>query len=145
VPAGDTPNNAAIQRALLMANSAPTSESQQLQIVNQQLALIHTELMNLVQNLASLGPVVTDYVASSTGNNELIRERGRRRLQNYTYRGPALPDPEQASVGGTASYSVARLQLARAMMAPEVRPNAGQSYACFGGTELFTVGRPQER
>jgi len=81
-------NNAAIQKALLMANSASTGEIQQLQIVNQQLALIHTELANLVQNLASLGRVVTDYVGASNGNDELTRERGRRRLQNYTYRGP---------------------------------------------------------
>jgi P-type conjugative transfer protein TrbJ len=81
-------NNAAIQKALLMANSASTGEVQQLQIVNQQLALIHTELANLVQNLAALGRVVTDYLAASTGNDELTRERGRRRLQNYTFRGP---------------------------------------------------------
>ncbi|HVV51624.1 MAG TPA: hypothetical protein VHO06_18285 [Polyangia bacterium] len=81
-------NNAAIQKALLMANSASTGEVQQLQIINQQLALIHTELANLVQNLATLGRVVTEYLAASTGNDELTRERGRRRLQNYTYRGP---------------------------------------------------------
>ena len=81
-------NNAAIQKALLMANSASTGEVQQLQIVNQQLALIHTELANLVQNLATLGRVVADYLAASTGNDELNRERSRRRLKNYTYRGP---------------------------------------------------------
>ncbi len=81
-------NNAAIEKALVMANSASTGEIQQLQIVNQQLAVIHTELANLVQNLATLGRVVTDFVAASTGNDELTRERGRRRLQNYTDRGP---------------------------------------------------------
>jgi P-type conjugative transfer protein TrbJ len=81
-------NNAAIQKALLTANSSSTGEIQQLQIVNQQLALIHTELANLVQNLATLGRVVTDYVAASTGNEEMSKERRRLRLQNYTYRGP---------------------------------------------------------
>jgi P-type conjugative transfer protein TrbJ len=84
-------NNAAIQKALLTANSASTGEIQQLQIVNQQLALIHTELANLVQNLSTLGRVVTDYIAASTGDQEMSRERGRRRLQNYTYRGPPAP------------------------------------------------------
>jgi P-type conjugative transfer protein TrbJ len=84
-------NNAAIQKALLTANSSSTGEIQQLQIVNQQLALIHTELANLVQNLGTLGRVVTDYVAASTGDQEMSRERGRRRLQNYTYRGPPAP------------------------------------------------------
>ena len=68
-------NNAAIQRALLTANSASTGEIQQLQIVNQQLALIHTELANLVQNLSTVGRVVTDYVAASTGEQEMSRER----------------------------------------------------------------------
>ena len=81
-------NNAAIQRALLTANSASTGQVQQLQIVNQQLALIHTELANLVQNLSTLGRVVTEYVAASTGGQEMSRERNRRHLQNYTYRGP---------------------------------------------------------
>jgi P-type conjugative transfer protein TrbJ len=81
-------NNAAIQRALLTANRSSTGEIQQLQIVNQQLALIHTELANLVQNLGTLGRVVTDFVAASTGADEMARERGNRRLLNYTYRGP---------------------------------------------------------
>ena len=84
-------NNAAIQRALLTANNSATGEIQQLQIINQQLALIHTELVNLVQNLSTLGRVVTDYIAASTGDQEMSRERGRRRLQNYTYRGPPAP------------------------------------------------------
>ena len=84
-------NNAAIQRALLTANSASTGQVQQLQIVNQQLALIHTELANLVQTLATLGRVVTEYIAASTGEQDMSRERTRRRLQNYTYRGPPVP------------------------------------------------------
>ena len=81
-------NNSAIQRALLAANSPSTGQIQQLQLVNQQLALIHTELANLVQNLSTLGRVVTDFVAASTGTEEMSRERGSRRLQNYTYKGP---------------------------------------------------------
>ena len=84
-------NNAAVQRALLTANSASTGQVQQLQIVNQQLALIHTELANLVQTLATLGRVVTEYIAASTGEQDMSRERTRRRLQNYTYRGPPVP------------------------------------------------------
>jgi P-type conjugative transfer protein TrbJ len=84
-------NGAAIQRALLTADRPSTGEIQQLQIVNQQLALIHTELANLVQNLATLGRVVTDYAVASAGTEEMSRERRRLRLQNYTYRGlPAV-------------------------------------------------------
>lgn len=81
-------NNAAIQKILLAANSPATGEIRQLQLANQQLALIHTELASLVQNLATVGRVITDWAAASTGEQEMIRERARRRLQNYTYRGP---------------------------------------------------------
>lgn len=81
-------NSAAIQRLLIAANSSSTGEIRQLQIVNQELALIHTELASAVQNLATLGRVMTDMASASTGEQEIVRERARRRLQNYTYRGP---------------------------------------------------------
>jgi P-type conjugative transfer protein TrbJ len=81
-------NNAAMQRLLIAANSSSTGEIRQLQIANQELALIHAELASLVQNLATLGRVMTDMAAAATGEQEMTRERARRRLQNYTYRGP---------------------------------------------------------
>jgi P-type conjugative transfer protein TrbJ len=81
-------NNAAMQRLLIAANSSSTGEIRQLQIANQELALIHTELASAVQNLTTLGRVMTDMAAAATGEQEMIRERARRRLQNYTYRGP---------------------------------------------------------
>jgi P-type conjugative transfer protein TrbJ len=81
-------NNAAMQRLLIAANSSSTGEIRQLQIANQELALIHTELASVVQNLTTLGRVMTDMAAAATGEQEMIRERARRRLQNYTYRGP---------------------------------------------------------
>ena len=81
-------NNVAIQKVLVAANSSSTGEIRQLQLANQQLALIHTELASLVQNLATVGRVITDWAAASTGEQMMNRERARRRLQNYTYRGP---------------------------------------------------------
>jgi P-type conjugative transfer protein TrbJ len=81
-------NNAAIQRILLSANSSSTGEIRQLQLVNQQLALIHTELAALVHNLATVGRVITDWAQASTSEQMMDRERARRRLDNYTYRGP---------------------------------------------------------
>ena len=81
-------NNAAMQRLLIAANSSSTGEIRQLQIANQELALIHTELASAVQNLTTLGRVMTDMAAAATGEQEMTRERARRRLQNYTYRGP---------------------------------------------------------
>jgi hypothetical protein len=81
-------NNAAIQKILITANSAATGESRQLQLANQQLALIHTELAALVQNLGTVGRVITDMAATSAGEQMMNRERSRWRLENYTYRGP---------------------------------------------------------
>lgn len=80
-------NNRAIQNILTAANSSSTGQVRQLQLVNQQLALIHTELASLVQNLATVGRVITDWTAASTAEQMMSRERGRRRLDNYTYRG----------------------------------------------------------
>jgi P-type conjugative transfer protein TrbJ len=81
-------NNAAIQRILLSANSSSTGEIRQLQLVNQQLAVIHSEVAALVQNLATVGRVITDWAQASTSEQMMDRERARRRLENYTYRGP---------------------------------------------------------
>lgn len=80
-------NNKAAQNILLAANSSSTGEIRQLQLVNQQLALIHTELASLVQNLSTVGRVFTEWTAASTGEQMMERERGRRRLDNYTSRG----------------------------------------------------------
>jgi P-type conjugative transfer protein TrbJ len=80
-------NNRAIQNILTAANNSSTGQVRQLQLVNQQLALIHTELASLVQNLATVGRVITEWTAASTAEQMMSRERGRRRLDNYTYRG----------------------------------------------------------
>ncbi len=81
-------NNAAIERILTDANGASTGEIRQLQLINQQLAVIHSELGSLVQNVTTVGRVITDWAAASSGEEEMVRERARRRLQNYTDRGP---------------------------------------------------------
>lgn len=80
-------NNRAIQNILIAANNSSTGEIRQLQLVNQQLAVIHTELASLVQNLTTVGRVITEWTAASTGEQMMERERGRRRLDNYTSRG----------------------------------------------------------
>jgi type IV secretion system protein TrbJ len=80
-------NNRAIASILASSNSSSTGEVRQLQLVNQQLALIHTELASLVQNLSTVGRVITDWTAGSVGESMMSRERGRRRLDGYTSRG----------------------------------------------------------
>jgi P-type conjugative transfer protein TrbJ len=80
-------NNKTIANILISANSTSTGEVRQLQLINQQLALIHTELGSLVQNLATVGRVITDWAAGSVGEQMMARDRGRRRLDGYTSRG----------------------------------------------------------
>jgi P-type conjugative transfer protein TrbJ len=80
-------NNRAIANILSQANSSSTGQVRQLQLVNQQLALIHTELATLVQNLATTGRVLTQWSAGAVGEQMMARERSRRRLEGYTNRG----------------------------------------------------------
>ena len=84
--AGLDANNRAIASILASSRDA-TGEVRQLQLANQQLALIHTELVSLVQNLATMGRVTSDWAAASVGENMIARERARRRLDGYTSRG----------------------------------------------------------
>jgi type IV secretion system protein TrbJ len=80
-------NNRAIASILGTANSSSTGEVRQLQLINQQLSLIHAELGSLVQNLSTVGRVITDWTAGSVGERMMSRERARRRLDGYTSRG----------------------------------------------------------
>jgi P-type conjugative transfer protein TrbJ len=85
-------NNRAIVTILSEANDPNTGQVKQLQLVNKQLGLIHTELVNLVQNLAMVGRVITDWTAASAGERMMDRERGRRFMEGYTNRGkPSRP------------------------------------------------------
>ena len=79
-------NNRAVLEILSTSKEA-TGEVRQLQLVNQQLAVIHAELASLVQNLATIGRVTSDMAAAAAGENMLGRERSRRRLDGYTSRG----------------------------------------------------------
>jgi type IV secretion system protein TrbJ len=79
-------NNQAIANILTQANAAP-GEVRQLQLVNQQLALIHTELASLVQNLTTMGRVLSNWAAASVGEKMLGRESKQRRIEGYTNRG----------------------------------------------------------
>jgi type IV secretion system protein TrbJ len=79
-------NNQAVADILSQAASA-TGEVRQLQLVNQQLALIHAELGALVQNLATTGRITGDMAAASAGEKMLTREAKLRRRAGYTNRG----------------------------------------------------------
>lgn len=80
-------NNRAIANILSQANNSSTGQVRQLQLINQQLALIHVELGSLVQNLATTGRVLTQWSAGAVGEQMMARERSRRRLDGYTNRG----------------------------------------------------------
>jgi P-type conjugative transfer protein TrbJ len=80
-------NNAAIASILAQAQVA-SGEVRQLQLINQQLALIHKELGSLVQNLATASRVNANMAASSAGEKMLQREAAQRRRDGYTNLGP---------------------------------------------------------
>jgi P-type conjugative transfer protein TrbJ len=62
-------------------------EVRQLQLINQQLAIIAGHLATLVQNLATMGRVVAEWSASSSGEKLLERDARHRRLEGYRDRG----------------------------------------------------------
>ena len=70
-------------------SSGAEGEVRQLQLVNQQLALIHARLGDLVQNIATLGRITGNMAASSAGEKLLLREAKHRRRDGYTNRGAA--------------------------------------------------------
>jgi len=80
-------DNRAIANILSQANNGSTGQVRQLQLINQQLAVIHKDLGSLLQNLATTGRVLTNWSAGSTGEQMMARERTRRRLEGYTARG----------------------------------------------------------
>jgi P-type conjugative transfer protein TrbJ len=79
-------NNRAVQVILQNSRDA-TGEVRQLQLVNQQLAVIHGELGSLVQNLTTMSRVLSNWAASSAGEDMMARERSHRRIDGYTSRG----------------------------------------------------------
>jgi P-type conjugative transfer protein TrbJ len=74
---------------ILSRSATATGEVRQLQLINQQLALIHGELGSLVQNLATMGRVTGDMASASAGEKMLTREAKLRRRAGYTDRGRA--------------------------------------------------------
>lgn len=72
---------------LAQSNAVSTGDVRQLQLVNQELAVLHADLGSILQNLATTGRVLTDWTAGSVGEQMLTRERARRRLDGYTNRG----------------------------------------------------------
>jgi P-type conjugative transfer protein TrbJ len=70
--------------AILSHAQAENGQVRQLQLINQQLALIHNELGALVQNLATASRVNSNMAASSAGEKMLQREAAQRRRDGYT-------------------------------------------------------------
>jgi P-type conjugative transfer protein TrbJ len=80
-------DNRQMMDILRQSNSSSTGQVRLLQLINQQLALIHKDLGSLLQNLATTGRVLTQWSAGAVGEQMMARERSRRRLDGYTYRG----------------------------------------------------------
>jgi P-type conjugative transfer protein TrbJ len=79
-------NNKSISDILNQSSSA-NGEVRQLQLINQQLALIHARLGDLIQNIATMGRIASNMAASSAGEKLLLREAKLRRRDGYTSRG----------------------------------------------------------
>jgi P-type conjugative transfer protein TrbJ len=79
-------NNRSISDILSQSSSA-NGEVRQLQLINQQLAMIHARLGDLIQNIATMGRVTANMAASSAGEKLLLREAKQRRRDGYTSRG----------------------------------------------------------
>lgn len=75
-------NNQAIAN-ILSQSAAAYGEVRQLQLINQQLALIHARLGDLVQNIATMGRITATMAASSAGEKLLVREAKLRRRDGY--------------------------------------------------------------
>lgn len=76
-------NNAQIADILIQSGAAD-GEVRQLQLVNQQLSLIHGELGALVQQLATVSRVNANMAAAASGEKLLTREAKARRRDGYT-------------------------------------------------------------
>lgn len=79
-------NNRAVA-AILSQSAAAAGEIKQLQLINQQLGLIHSRLGDLVLNTATMGRVMAEMAASSAGEKLLRRQAKQSRLDGYTNRG----------------------------------------------------------
>lgn len=79
-------NNRAVADILSQSSSA-TGEVRQLQLINQQLGLIHARLGDLIQNIATMNRITANMAAASAGEKLLIRDSAERRRDGYTNRG----------------------------------------------------------
>jgi conjugal transfer/entry exclusion protein len=59
-----------------------------MQSIVQMLALMQSQNTKLIQSLATTGRVLTSSAARTAAERQLSREKKRRHLANYTYRGP---------------------------------------------------------
>jgi P-type conjugative transfer protein TrbJ len=72
---------------ILSQSSSATGEVRQLQLINQQLGLIHGRLGDLIQNIATMNRLTANMAAASAGEKLLIRDSAERRREGYTNRG----------------------------------------------------------
>jgi P-type conjugative transfer protein TrbJ len=76
------------QAALALASSrAADGEVRQLQALNQQLAIVQTQMSALIQLLSTGSRVTADLAASSAGEKMMTREAKSRRRENYKNKG----------------------------------------------------------
>jgi P-type conjugative transfer protein TrbJ len=79
-------NNRAVANILSQSASA-NGEVRQLQLINQQLALIHARLGDLIQNIAAMNRITANMAGAAAGEKLLIRDSAQRRREGYTNRG----------------------------------------------------------
>jgi P-type conjugative transfer protein TrbJ len=79
-------NNRAVADILSQSSTA-NGQVRQLQLINQQLAMIHQRLGDLAQNIATMGRVTSNMAASAASEKLLLREAKLRRRDGYTNRG----------------------------------------------------------
>lgn len=70
-------------KAILDRSAANDSQVAQLQSANQMLALVHANLVNITQTVATAGRVTSDIAATRVTENRIAAERRRRRLDGF--------------------------------------------------------------
>lgn len=75
--------NNAQAKAILQRSGAEDSQVAQLQSANQMLALVHDNLANITQTIATASRVSSDLAATSVTDNRIARERQRRYVQDF--------------------------------------------------------------
>jgi conjugal transfer/entry exclusion protein len=84
-------DNATEAAAILASSQASGGQVAQLQAVVQMLGLMQAQNGAVIQSLATTGRVLTSEAARSAAEGQLSREKKRRHLAGYRYRGTPVP------------------------------------------------------